>query len=219
MCSQADYAHAQHVWENFHCQNLKEYMPIHFLSDICLLADGFQAFRNNSVDEYQLNPAYFVSAPQLAWNALLKHIDRPIPLITDPEMYRMIQPNIRSGICHASVRYARANNKLMGSLYDPRQPTSYIIDIDANNLDGWATSQEMPDGYFEWLSEDECRDMGLLWNYADGRIATFDTGLFDHRVNEDKKSFIFEVDLEYPPELHERDDDYPLAPDVMTIEP
>ena len=57
-------------------------------------------------------------------------------------------------------------------------------------------------------------------NYADGRIAIFDTGLFDHRENEEnKKSYILEVDLEYPPELHKRDDDYPLAPKVMTIEP
>ena len=42
-------------------------------------------------------------------------------------------------------------------------------------------SQEMPDGDFEWLREDECRDMGLLLNYADGRIAIVDTGLFDNR--------------------------------------
>ena len=77
-------------------------MALYLLSDICLLADVFQAFRNNSFDEYQLDPAYFVSAPQLAWNALLEHIGRPIPLITDPEMYRMIQPNIQSGICAGS---------------------------------------------------------------------------------------------------------------------
>ena len=167
-----------------------------------------------------MDPAYFVSAQQLARNALLKHIDRQIPLITDPEIYRMIQLNICGGICHASVRYARANNKLIGSLYDPRQPTSYIMEVDANNLYGRAMSQEMPEGDFERLSEDECRDMGLLLNYEDGRIAIFDTGLFDHRENvENKKSFIFEVDLEYPPELHERNDDYPLAPEVMTIEP
>ena len=128
-----------------------------------------------------------MSAPQLAWNALLKHIDRPIPLITDPEMYRMIQPNIRGGICHASVPYGRANYKLMGSLYDPRQPTSYIMEVDANNLYGWAMWQEMQDNDFEWLSEKECRNMGLLLNYADGRIGIFDTGLFDHHENEEKK--------------------------------
>ena len=132
----------------------------------------------------------------------------------------MIQPNIRGGICHASVRYARVNNKLMGSLYDPRQPTSYIMEVEANNLYKWAMSPEMPDGDFEWLSQDECRDMGLHLNYVDGRMAIFDTGLFDHRENkEDKKSFILDVDIKYPPELHERDDDYTLAPEVMPIEP
>ena len=151
-CSRADYVHAQHVWENFHCQNLKEYIALYLLSNICLLAEVLQAFLNNYLDEYQLDSAYFVSAPQLAWNALLKHIDRSIPLITDPEMYRMIKPNIRGGICHASVSYARANNKLIGSHHGPRQPTSYIRGVDANNLYGWARSQEMLNGDFEWLS-------------------------------------------------------------------
>ena len=57
-------------------------------------------------------------------------------------------------------------------------------------------------------------------NYADDRIAMFDTGLFDHRENEeDKKSFILEMDLEYLTKLHEREDENPLAPEVMTIEP
>ena len=122
-----------------------EYMALYLLSDICLLADVFQVFRNNSLDEFQLDPAYFVTAPQLAWNALLKHIDKPIPLVTDTEMYRMIQPNIRGGIWHESVSYARSNNKLMNSLYDPRLPTSYIKEVNANYLYGWAMSQEMPD--------------------------------------------------------------------------
>ena len=89
-CSQMDYAHARHVWEYFHCSRLKEYMALYLLSDICLLADVFQAFRNQFLDKYQLNPTYFVSAPQLAWNALLKHIDRQIPVITEPKMYRII---------------------------------------------------------------------------------------------------------------------------------
>ena len=84
----------------------------------------FQMFRNYSLNEYQLDRAYFVSELQLAWNALLKHINRPILLITDPEMCRMIQPNILGGICHVSFRYARANNKLIGSLYEPTKPTS-----------------------------------------------------------------------------------------------
>ena len=77
----------------------------------------------------------------------------------------------------------------------------------------------MHDGKFDWVSVDECRAIEQQLNFADGRIAIFDLGLFDHRVLDEKKSFIFEVDLMYLPELHDRDDDYPLAPEVMTIEP
>ena len=66
--------------------------------------------------------------------------------------------------------------------------------FDNNNLYGLALSQKMPDGNFEWLREDESCDMGLLLNYADGRIAIFDTGLYDyHKKEKDKKSFILEV--------------------------
>ena len=64
--SETDYAHAQQVYANFQRENLKNYMQLYLLSNICLLADVFQMFRNNSLDEYQLDPAYFVSAPQHA---------------------------------------------------------------------------------------------------------------------------------------------------------
>ena len=33
------------------------------------------------------------------------------------------------------------------------------------------------------------------------------------------RHFIFEVDMEYPNDLHERDYDYPMAPELMTITP
>ena len=65
-CSKADYAHAQQVFADFTCENFKDYMQHYILSNICLLADVFQMFRNNSLNEYQLDPAYFVSSPQLA---------------------------------------------------------------------------------------------------------------------------------------------------------
>lgn len=81
-------------------------------------------------------------------------------------------------------------------------------------------SQEMPESDFKRLSEEECRDLGLLLKYEDGRMAIFDTGLYDYWENKKNKTgFIIEVDLEYLPGLHERDDDYPFALEVMTIVP
>ena len=56
------------------------------------------------------------------------------------------------------------------------------------------------------------REMELLLNYADNRIVIFDFGAFNHQTTDkENKSFIFEVDLENPPELHKRDNDYPFA--------
>ena len=71
----AYYAHAKHVFANFQCESFKDYMQLSLLSDIFLLANVFQMFRNNWLDEYMLDSAYFVSAPQLACNGLFKHID------------------------------------------------------------------------------------------------------------------------------------------------
>ena len=65
-CSEPDYAYDQQVYSDFHCENLKDYMQLYLLNDICLLSDVFQMFRNNSLNYYQLDPAYFVTAPQLA---------------------------------------------------------------------------------------------------------------------------------------------------------
>ena len=177
-CNPEDYAHAQRVWDAYKCKTLEDYMKLYLITDICILADVFEAFRVNSLGEYKLDPAYYLSAPQLAWSALMKYINRPIHLITDSEMYRMIQPNIRGGICHVSVRYARANNKLLGSLYDPTQPTSYILYVDANNLYGWAMSQAMPDDQIEWLTDAECRaaEQALSNNQTRDQF-------FDHQAN------------------------------------
>ena len=64
-CSEVDSGHAQLIFVNFQCKSLKDYMQLYLLSDICLLAGVFQMFRQNTLDEYQLDPAYFVSARYL----------------------------------------------------------------------------------------------------------------------------------------------------------
>ena len=74
-----------------------------------------------------------------------------LELISDREMYRMIQPNISGRICHASVRYASANNKNMGALYRQEERESFIVYIDATNLYGCTMSQALPFSDFEWL--------------------------------------------------------------------
>ena len=108
----------------------------------------------------------------------------------------------------------------MGSLYNPQQATSYIMEVDKNNLTNWAISQVMHDVDFEWVTDDKCRNLEQLMIYADGRIAIFNTKLLDYQENEkDKKYNIFKVYFEYHLELHERNNNCALAPEIISIEP
>ena len=52
-------------------------------------------------------------------------------------MILMIEEVIRGGICQATYRHAKANNKYMKN-YNKNIESSYIKYLDANNLYGWA---------------------------------------------------------------------------------
>ena len=191
-CSVESYQHAQKVWQAYGCATLRDYMELYLMSDVLLLADVFENFRHISMKAYRLDPAHYISSPQLAWDALLLYCNIHIPLQTDTEIYRMVKPAIRGGICHAAVRYARANNVYMGSLYDPEQPSTYIFNFDANNLYGWAQSQPLPVGLMTWMTEGRLREVE----------ASLKSGDYGREDMETKTYFILEVDLEYPPGTH-----------------
>ena len=98
-----------------------------------------------------------------------------------------------------SNRLATANNPLLTD-YDPSEPTTYIVDLDANNLYGYAMSSYLPTGDLQWEKE---RNVEFFMN-----------------VPEDSKTgYILEVDLKYPACLHNLHNDYPLAPESMEILP
>ena len=70
--SDEDYAHAQKVWDVFEIKNRGEYHDLYVQSDTLLLADVFENFRDKCNEIYELDPVYFVSTPELAWQACLK---------------------------------------------------------------------------------------------------------------------------------------------------
>ena len=123
-----------------------------------------------------------------------------LELLTDLDMHLFIERGMRGGISMASKRYAKANNPRVEG-YDPTQPTNYITYLDANNLYGWAMSQPLPKKNFHWkrVMPTEEQIMKMKWN--------------------SKKGWILEVDIEYPAELHDAHNDYPLAPEKKAIKP
>ena len=67
-----DYAHARRVWSEFGITNLGQYHDLYLKTDVILLANVFQTFRDTCLQHYGLDPAHFYTSPALAWRACLK---------------------------------------------------------------------------------------------------------------------------------------------------
>ena len=191
--SDGDHEHAQKVWKEFEIKDLGEYHDLYLKSDVLLLADVFEEFRNVCLENYSLDPAWYYTSPGISWDALLKHSRIGLELLTDPDILLVFEKGIRGGISMISNRFGKANNKFMGEKFDPSQPSKFITYLDADNLYGWAMMKPLPVGDFEWIEEKELEK----W-----------------------KDFpcILEVDLEYPKNLHDLHNDYPLAPERLKID-
>jgi len=190
--SDEDYKHAQKVWEEFECKTLRDYLELYNKSDVLILADIFENFRDVCMKEYKLDPAWYYTSPGLAWDAMLKLTGIILELLYNIDMLQMVNRGIRGGVSMISRRYAKANNKYMKETYNPSQPSNFITYLDANNLYGWAMSQPLPTHGFKWMNDDELKDWRDMPN---------------------GKGCILEVDLEYPAEHHDLHNDYPLAPE------
>ena len=98
-------------------------------------------------------------------------------------MLLMFEEGIRGGMCQATHRCAKANNKYMRD-HDKNKESSYIEYLDANNLYRWAMLQKLPVRNFKWIEK--------------GDISKFNEAFIkDYDENSDK-GYILEVDVKYP---------------------
>jgi len=114
-------------------------------------------------------------------------------LITDPNIYLMFKNAIRGGVSTVSNRYSKANNNYLSD-YDSSQPSSFIMSWDVVNLYGYCMSFKLPCGNFQFIEKPD----------------KFHFQMVDLNG---EKSYLLEVNLSYPPELHDAHSDLPLAPE------
>ena len=196
---QEDYVHAQRVWQEFNIRDMGQYHDLYVLTDVLLLADVFENFRTICLASCKLDPAHYYTSPGLAWDAMLRMTGVELELLTDPDMHLFIEEGIRGGISMIGKKYSVANNPYVEG-YDAKKPNIHIWYTDCNNLYGLAESQYLPRSDFQWLSQDA--------------VNTFNV----QEISDDSNTgYILEVDLEYPTEIHDYHNDYPLAPERLTV--
>ena len=197
--SENKYNECIHLWEVLNMSNMGDFHDHYLIQDVLLLADIFENFRNISISYYSLDPCHYYTSPGLFWDGMLKKTDVTLELFTDEQKLMFVERGIRGGISMICKRYAESNNPYM-SKYDPSKPHTYIMPWDANNLYGHSMSQKLPTGEFRFLSKQEITSFNLESKSEDGDIG-----------------YILEVDLLYPNELHNRHNDYPLAPEPLIV--
>ena len=176
-----------------------QYHDIYLKSYVLLLADVFQNFRKICLKYYKLDPCHYFSSPGLSWDSMLKMTNIEIELITDIDMLQFVEKGKRGGLSYISHRYSQANNNYLSEC-DYNSTQKYITYLDANNLYGWAMSRYLPTGGFKWINKDKINNINL----------------YDYTENS-KKGLLLEVDLEYPYELHDMHNDYPLGPEIINV--
>ena len=114
----------------------------------------------------------------------------------------MFEEGTRGGMCQASYRYVKANNKYMKN-HDKNKESIYLEYLDANNLYGWAMSQKLPVRNFKWTEKDD--------------ISKLDEKFIRNYDENSDKGYIFEVDVEYPKNIHMLHRDLPFLPERMKV--
>ena len=65
-CIEDEYARASEVWQAFNWTRIEEKLELYLKTDVIFFADVFQEFREVLKGNYGLDPAYYVSSPQLS---------------------------------------------------------------------------------------------------------------------------------------------------------
>ena len=102
----------------------------------------------------------------------------------------MFENGIHGGVSMITKRHSQSNNKYISEKFHLSKPSKFIAYLDANNLYAWAMRKPLPVGNFRWMKNAE---------------------------NWRKIPCILEVDLEYPKQLDDLHNDYPLAPENLLI--
>lgn len=167
-------------------------------TDIMLLADVFENFRQTCYKIYGLDPAHYFTAPGLSFDAMLKSTKVNIELLADVDMLMFVESGIRGGISQCTKRHAKANNKHM-TAFNPNIDSNFLMYLDANSLYGHSMTKHLPLKNFEWSNQN------------------FDAESILQIADDSDVGYIFEVDLDYPEELHEPHKDYPMCPERRIV--
>lgn len=232
--SDEEYEHAKIVWRTFNIQSMREYTELYLKTDVLLLADIFENFRQNCIKLYELDPAHYFTLPGYSWDCMLKTTNVRIELLTDIDKVLFVERSIRGGISQCSKRYCQANNKYMATLNNNNNDEKMACDNDDNNsnsnhnikqIDTPVYNPNESSNYLMYF------DVNNLYGWAMSQLLPLSNfewvedvetqnvkdieSMVMNTPNDSETGYMLEVDLKYPSYLHDLHNDYPFCCEHM----
>ena len=175
---------------------------LYLKTDVLQLADVFEKFVENATLEYSINPLYSYSLPGYTWKAGLTLTNIKLDFIKDRDLLLLLENNIRGGI-----------SSVMGPRYIESDENTKLLYIDANNLYGWAMSHYLPTGDFKKIK------FGCDEDYEYDELLIDESKDILYTPDDNEYGYFIECDLEYPAEIKEKTENFPLCPYQTKADP
>ena len=161
--SDEQYNQIQSVWNKMETKTLKEYARTCLFTDVLLMSDVTSMFRQTLMTEFKLDPMQYYTLSGYSWDCALRKSQVELELITDHEMYLMIETSLRGGVATLGTpRYAKANQPTMPD-YDPNSERSSLLFLDFCGLyTSIMGSSCLPTHNFSFLSDWEIDRLDIL---------------------------------------------------------
>ena len=186
----------QQLIDTYNITTAQELTMLYLKMDVLQLTDVFENFVETSTLMYGINPLYSYSLPGYTWKAGLKLTKIKLDFIKDKQLLLLLENNIRGGI-----------SSVMGPRFIESNENTKLLYIDANNLYGWAMSQYLPTSEFEKLDFPEEYELEQI--VEDLRFIP----------DNNEYGYFIECDLEYPAEIKEKTENFPLCPYQTKADP
>ena len=171
--SKEEYQRGKTIFKTFKCRNMVDYMELYVNLDTILLAEVFLQFREQNLKQFQIDPCNFLTLPSLALQCFLKFSNVKFELLTDKDMYDMLQSNLRGGLSLVSERYAESSEYTKERM-QKRERESPLPNHPLNQTKSKKRKRENDSDSDE--SEKKCRIMDAKYNEC-GQSSINDDGV------------------------------------------
>ena len=219
--SKSNYDRFRSNWEAYECDNLKDYMMKYLHLDVCILVDVFERFRKISLSHNGVDPCWVISTPGLTWQCGMKKTGVSLKYFKEAtaEHLHLFEKGVRGGvstvlgnrhikISKGLIEPAKRSHTKVWSMDDDNQ--NYMFYHDAISLYAWSMQQPLPTGEMMF-------DTDLTYT------PTIDGVCYPEQAQNDSTDssvgYVYEVDLEYPEDIHELTQYYPFCPEKVKPDP